>query len=808
MSYGGKAVLDVDPQGNILAVDQSSGRVVTIGSLPLTAAQIASPTAAQLANTSALYQLNTSPYTLYQSNGSTLVSIGGAGTSSSVVLGSGTGAASSNVSLINAALSAGGLIQITKPGTYYFNNTLTIPSKTEFYIGPGVTLRAVTGGPAGTLAFPAIVNTNYNSTPITVTSITAAGIPNTSPNTNYLVSVTVTFASAHGISAGGYVQIKGDGYDLYNGVWEVYTVPSSTTLTFIMSISGGSTTIPPNAASAVASASQTVATPGVFTTAANTFVAGQAVTLSGSIPGGFASGTIYYVIATGLTTTTCQLALSPFAASGIAVSSSAACTLTPYYIGAAADGQIKIGGGGTINMDFSNGFTVPGDYRGHGIILRRVLEARIDRLTIYDVDRYCILFQDVKDMVASNVHMDSSADGMHTYGPAWNPRYENITGTTGDDFCIFQPIDASGYTVFMLGSGFDVGGNFYNGLMKNIRARHNHNSGMCVIYPNGNVGDTGRTNQVYAMLGNIVIEQASVQPWPTSNANWSAGRAVVIAGGYVTVPSTIESLMVRDVRGGISMANGAGAAIVTIRNMTIENWIGDSINASAGQTLNPDYMTVDLFNLVRCRLYNQNTNQLFNIGSANNVFTAVNLDKCEFNQIGSGQYYVVAPGFAFTLGTMNVLNCIFGANTGLYGSGSFANTPTFNITQSQGLTSYLTLIANTGTQAANVYINGFNSVSPQAGLFNIFGYSGTMTIICQNVNLNGGAPFANLTGTVNFNNPDGSVPVDLSKITRQAGALAKSQAGNGTIVAANLAVCDATNAANSWKQLSNTTLVY
>lgn len=46
----------------------------------LSAAQIASPTAAQLANFQALYQLNVVPYTLYQSNGTALVTVGGGST--------------------------------------------------------------------------------------------------------------------------------------------------------------------------------------------------------------------------------------------------------------------------------------------------------------------------------------------------------------------------------------------------------------------------------------------------------------------------------------------------------------------------------------------------------------------------------------------------------------------------------------------------------------------------------------------------------------------------------------------------------
>lgn len=78
----------------------------------------------------------------------------------------------------------------------------------------------------------------------------------------------------------------------------------------------------------IASASQTVATPGVFTTAVQAFAAGQPVYLSGIAPGGLTLGTVYYVIATGLTTTSVELATTP-GGTGVQVTASAACVINP-----------------------------------------------------------------------------------------------------------------------------------------------------------------------------------------------------------------------------------------------------------------------------------------------------------------------------------------------------------------------------------------------------------------------------------------------------------------------------------------------
>lgn len=77
-----------------------------------------------------------------------------------------------------------------------------------------------------------------------------------------------------------------------------------------------------------ASASQTVANPGVFTTVTQAFTAATPVYLTGIAPGGFALNTIYWVIAAGLTTTSCELSATN-GGSGIQCTASAACTINP-----------------------------------------------------------------------------------------------------------------------------------------------------------------------------------------------------------------------------------------------------------------------------------------------------------------------------------------------------------------------------------------------------------------------------------------------------------------------------------------------
>ncbi|MDE3023661.1 MAG: hypothetical protein KGI54_17745, partial [Pseudomonadota bacterium] len=143
------------------------------------------------------------------------------------------------------------------------------------------------------------------------------------------------------------------------------------------------------------------------------------------------------------------------------------------------------------------------------------------------------------------------------------------------------------------------------------------------------------------------------------------------------------------------------------------------------------------------------------------------------------------------------------------------------------------ILNNSSTGVVNFTINGFNCGS----VYNAFtiGQAGTTNININQLNhvANPGLRWLNSTaaGHINFNvdnlkmasgNPvmsvtggatitafGGGLPIDLASLSRATPAqLAIAAVNAGTILAGNLAVNDATNTTNSWKQVSNTTLVY
>lgn len=105
---------------------------------------------------------------------------------------------------------------------------------------------------------------------------------------------------------------------------------------------------------AIASASQSVANPGVFATATQGWSAGQPVYITGTAPGGFSNGVIYYVIAGGLTANSVELAAT-IGGAGIQCTASAACNLVPinatgYTQAIIANNSIR----GTLNFNAAN----------------------------------------------------------------------------------------------------------------------------------------------------------------------------------------------------------------------------------------------------------------------------------------------------------------------------------------------------------------------------------------------------------------------------------------------------------------------
>jgi hypothetical protein len=113
-------------------------------------AAITNPTRQMLNSYNITYAQNTSPYTEAYSVGDRLVSI--ATTVRPLSTDNTAAAATANTASIQAALTAGGLVQITTPGTYYVNDSFVASGlSANVQLGFGVVLLTTSGAPVTTL---------------------------------------------------------------------------------------------------------------------------------------------------------------------------------------------------------------------------------------------------------------------------------------------------------------------------------------------------------------------------------------------------------------------------------------------------------------------------------------------------------------------------------------------------------------------------------------------------------------------------------------------------------------------------------
>lgn len=699
-------------------------------------------------------------------------------------------------------LSEGGKFTFASGQTYLVNDTLTVKSDTEIIIERGAVIKAVAGGPRGKKTFPIFMNESAESVPVEIVSITPELFG------HHLVMCTVLFAAPHGIGS-KCVQIKGDGRNIYSGIWPIYDKPNANTVRFFMSVAGGSTAIPPAAAVAGVSTSQTVANPGVFAQNAHKFPAGQPVKLSGAVPGGFSAGVIYYVIKTGLAANTYQLADSPFAEAGKPVASSAATTVTPVLIGAAADGNISIIGAGVIDMQYgAQPFEASNDWHDHAVIMRRVRAPRVD-IGARAVRKYCVMMQDVWKPHVMALDAHTGSDGVHVYGPAWDPLIENVTGTYGDDPAVFQPVDGYMYPQYMLGTGFDLGGDFHGGTMRNIRPRHSHNTAAAVIYPNGNLGG-GADAIIYRMRGQVLIDGAGIEtPDGGNGPDFQGWDAVGVGNGYVSVAGRIDSLVARNIYGSTRINNDGGGVSLDLGSVTLESLGGDLFYGDGcGADLN--HAKIDQLNIVRARHSPANGGGLVTLQGSNLEIGAINFCETQAgNPHSTGTCYLLQTNGSPTVGEINFDNIRLGANGQAIGPGMFANTPAITFTGGGGDGYKVLIEQDNNTRSLDINIFGFKSKAPTVGMFNFYGASAGKT---ANVRLRvaglvqDGSVFANMDGAIfSVFNPDGSMPVNIAKLARTPAQTAVHNGAEvaGAIVAGNLAVCDTTGAAGSWKQLTD-----
>jgi len=126
-------------------------------------------------------------------------------------------AAAANTLAIQTALTAGGMVNITQPGTFYINATLVYSSSTVLVLGPQTIIQAVPGMNATMLISSSAIAFLAGGTTVTLTQGTGTAVNVAWP--------------AHGLSVGQGIWLFGSTPSTYNGVFRVAAVVDTNNVT-------------------------------------------------------------------------------------------------------------------------------------------------------------------------------------------------------------------------------------------------------------------------------------------------------------------------------------------------------------------------------------------------------------------------------------------------------------------------------------------------------------------------------------------------------------------------------------------------
>ena len=588
----------------------------------------------------------------------------------------------------------------------------------------------------------------------------------------------------------------------------------------------------------------------------NSFIGLQQVQFTGvgagALPTGLTANTNYYVLASSLSTTSFQVSATP---NGTAISVGAG-TANVYCILSASkcDNNIEIEGG----IFDGNGITSDASWMGHILCFNKTANLYVHQTKLVGGLKYSIAFCNSWRPTFRDINLQTTSDGIHSMGPNWGVLVDSITGSTNDDFVVHtsnDPEAAYPFNVFPRNAGAVInfpqgtatlgtvgqgtvplgGGELIGFTVRNVRPQF-QNARYLIDGANSALPFNNITGVLFDGVYPSYFNQSSGSS-PTPQFCIASGDAASTTAIINDV--TIKNWYLGGTQGGASIITFEDVnipnygAIVQINKLEIDNFVSEVPLKTFGAATTTFFEQVwESYQIGTLTVRNSKfdiDNTLgnwalllpTNSNAAGQYVNKVNIDNCIFSQVTSGtgviSAYWAGGGTGTRVKEVNLTNCYFD---------SVAATTATYLIPVQGSNN------NPATQF-NIYNNTFNKVqnvvsstgSPlnlrianntlNASWFNCFVYGSGVNahnIWWSNNILASGLLCVDpgVTGYV-IKQGDTTLKLDLTKVSRNSpGATIVHNGATtaGTIVANNLCICDATNAANSWKQISNTNLVY
>lgn len=678
--------------------------------------------------------------------------------------------AQANTTALQAALSLGGEVRIpAQLGTVYFAPSggsneygiLLMTDYTTLSIGIGTT---ISQRPSPEVTVPLLCNEHARGNKLSVTSVVAAG---QDPQGKYtIVNVTIP---GHTFTVGKFMLLKGDTTGFYNRVWEVQGVAGNVVTIHCM----GYAAFPNGAGSIVAYK-------------ANAFIT---IKGEGGIGGAYnlTNGTIGYV-------NLCMVLFNKVRACAYRVRSTRSyqrgCQFVNFYDCEAggSDGQVISIESGAVGVQATgpgNGITVTNIYGGNADDKVAVLTYDVTGAQFYDADGTLNSGGSISGVTIGNLYDHGNStrtvmtgadggrfDGLHIYnikrthrGPGQGVEMEVLNGGAFGHATIADvelTCHGKGGTLLGLtGAATNTGGGGVYESIDLVRPvmRAGVGGGLVGACETSLI-DCGSNN--YGTIKNVRVLEPSIHYDLTNSAN----EVAVFTGGN-TARWSWEKLEIR----GAEITSQGTAGRVALFAVGLSADLEASMSGGRIKTRAGYGFFISSGRTYKLRLLDLTITGMNDLVSGNGQ-AVVDTFACDFTGMGTGQD---------------------GALVRTYGAGTSGARLEHTISSAMSRFGNTFVTGGLGAYTDVRYRSGGGNTSSQVTPF----YNG--------IENDGGLSNNNryyLFGDCS------DWKVRLDRIVRNPGAIVQAAQAVGTIVVNNLAVCDATDAAGSWKQLSNTTLDY
>ena len=423
----------------------------------------------------------------------------------------------------------------------------------------------------------------------------------------------------------------------------------------------------------------------------------------------------------------------------------------------------------------------------HCFVFNRIANLKSVRSNVINVNKYGYLISNSWDCEVRDPYMITGSDGVHCTGNTNNFTLSGFKGSTGDDVFAWGATDSpSGY--------IPIGANGpCNGiLVESMLLRASEGRGI-LIFPSA----------AYGSASNIRINNLLVD---ANGANGIQLDSLAADMGVVNDIS-IDGLSIGGWGGNLPNLIKCGVTGgITINNMTVRNVRTNGVTSY----IPANFLQLSVAGSSITNLTIADSSPVFNVNGSQSyalvyVDASTTIDTLNINNVFCNSSGTNAHAYAFiaAAGTLNNVVISGGATNGYGKLNNLGGTlTTFTVCGGHKFAGFTGFEQN----VTKIIINGLTLISASAGnLFNFYGTSATYNLFVANLaNPNSVALFNyGTTNTINYNNPDGTAPVDITKISRIDGNMvynSNAAPGSGTINTAGRVQCQGT-AALSWKMV-------